>query len=83
MSERRELDDVNGDVLDVIDSVKDASRRIANAISADAAPGHDAAGGMVSSLTEALMGLTSAGMAIAEAINNVAEAMRESARRTR
>jgi hypothetical protein len=54
-----------------------AARVIANAISADAAPGHDATGGTVNSLTEAMMGVTAGLVRIAEALSEVAEAIRE------
>jgi hypothetical protein len=41
----------------------------------DALPGHDAAGGTVTSLTEAVVGLTAGMFKIAEAIERVAEAL--------
>jgi len=43
----------------------------------DTVPGHDAAGGTVASLTEAVMGNTAGLMAIAQAIETLAEAVRE------
>lgn len=48
---------------------------VGDAISADAAPGHDATGGAVSSLSEAIMGVTSGLCKIADALNNIANAM--------
>jgi hypothetical protein len=57
----------------------DAARAIADAIaSRGAAPGTDATGGRVACLTEAVMGLTAAMCKIADAIDSVADAMRES-----
>lgn len=52
-----------------------AARVIANAITADAAPGHDAAGGTVNSLTEAVMGMTAALTMIAQAMERIADAL--------
>lgn len=53
--------------------------RIADAISPfTAVPGQDAAGGHVGCLTEAIMGNTAGLVAIAEAINNLADAVRDS-----
>jgi len=51
--------------------------QIAKAIGGSGSPGHDAAGGTVDSLTEAVMGTTAGLVQIAEAINNLAEAVRE------
>jgi len=42
-----------------------------------ATPGHDAAGGTVLSLTEAIMGITSGLYAVATAIDGLASAIRE------
>ena len=64
------------DAADVLDSM---SKRIARAITADAASGTDATGGSISSLTEAVMGTTAGLVQIADAINNLAEAIRERA----
>ncbi|TXH51882.1 MAG: hypothetical protein E6Q97_17540 [Desulfurellales bacterium] len=47
--------------------------RIAQAISADAAPGTDETGGHVNSLTEAVMGVTAGLCKIAEAIEYLAD----------
>jgi hypothetical protein len=60
-----------------IQGVANAVRSVANAITPmDAMPGHDANGGTVASLTEAVMGLTASMSRIADAIESVAEAMR-------
>ena len=41
-------------------AVTEAIREVAHAITADAMPGHDAMGGHIASLTEAVMGATAA-----------------------
>lgn len=65
-------------VVDVLAGLARAVRASASAISpADAAPGHDAAGGTVGSLTEAVMGVTAGLCRIADALGDVAEAIRE------
>lgn len=64
-------------VVDVIQGLATSARRIASAISADAAPGHDATGGVVASLTEAVMGITAGLMAVAESNEAIADAIRE------
>lgn len=51
--------------------------QVAYAITANAAPGKDANGGYVSSLTEAVMGMTCGHNRIAEAIEILADAVRE------
>ena len=59
-------------------AIRTAATRIADAITPVASsPGTDATGGSVSSLTEAVMGMTAGLVAIAEAIDNLAEAVRE------
>jgi hypothetical protein len=56
----------------------ESSKAIANAITPlGAAPGTDASGGFVSSLTEAVMGVSAGLSSIAEAINDLAMAVRE------
>lgn len=65
------------DFEEALNTVERGFRRVANAISADAAPGRDAAGGTVQSLTEATMGVTAGLFAIAAAIGDLAEAIRE------
>jgi pyruvate/oxaloacetate carboxyltransferase len=63
---------------DLIEAVELGAKRIANAITPlNAAPGHDATGGTVDSLTEAVMGVTAGLQAIASAIESLAEAVRE------
>lgn len=53
-------------------------KSIANAITPfDASGNRDAAGGYVTSLTEAVMGNTKAMVRVAEALENIAEAIRE------
>ncbi len=65
-------------VVDVLHHVGLTLRSVASAITpADAAPGKDATGGSVGSLTEAVMGLTAGAANIAAAINNVADAIRD------
>lgn len=56
----------------------DAIKKLADAITPPAAPGTDAQGGHVESLTEAVMGITGALSDIASAIRELAEAVRES-----
>lgn len=51
----------------------DAIRTIATAITDNAAPGHDAAGGTVLCLTEAVMGVTAGLFAIAGSLEKIAE----------
>lgn len=54
--------------------------RLANAITPlDALPGTDDTGGVVGSLTEAAIGITAGLVRIADAINDLAEAVRERA----
>ena len=60
------------------DELTSAIRSIASAIMpSDSAGGRDETGAYVTSLTEAVMGMTSGLVAIAAALNNVAEAIRE------
>ena len=62
------------------DAVPRALLQVANAITPlSAAIAEDATGGSVGSLTEATMGVTAALCSIADAINNLADAVRESA----
>ncbi len=67
----------NGDqnLVEVIDDLANQAKQIAHAITAPAAPGRDAAGGTVTSLTEAVMGVTDGLVKIADAINSLAEAV--------
>jgi hypothetical protein len=64
-------------VVDVIDNLAHSVRRVANAITPLGASGTDASGGNVSTLTEAVMGVTAGLHAIAEAIGGLASAVRE------
>ncbi|HTU22499.1 MAG TPA: hypothetical protein VMG10_30960 [Gemmataceae bacterium] len=50
---------------------------ISNAITSDAIPGRDETGGVVASLTEAVMGMTAGLVRIAESIDGLADAVRE------
>ena len=54
-----------------------SGRKIANAITKDVCGSHDAAGGYVESLTEAVMGLTASMVKIADAIDRVASAIED------
>ena len=60
---------------DTIEQIATSIDRVAKSIRAPLQPGQDAAGGFVDSLTEAVMGMTAALMAISESINRVAEAI--------
>lgn len=62
---------------DDIEALADAIRRAGYAVTAPAAPGRDATGGTVGSLTEAVMGVTAGLCRIADAVNELAEAIRE------
>lgn len=53
-----------------------AIRAVGDAITPPAAPGHDAAGGTVASLTEAVMGVTAGLVQVAEALDGIADAIR-------
>ncbi len=55
---------------------------VAHAITANAGMGHDATGAAVASLTEAVMGHTTAMVQIAEAIDRLAEAVERIADKT-
>jgi hypothetical protein len=62
-------------VVDVGYFVSRSILRLATAITPDASAGRDNAGGCVTSLTEATMGITGGLMAIADAINRLASAV--------
>ena len=64
-------------IVDAIDSLAQATAYISGAITADASPGHDETGGSVTSLTEAVMGITAGLCRVAESISSLAEAVRE------
>ena len=76
------VEDQAGNPANVVDVLHQAGltlRSVASAITpVDAPAGKDATGGSVGSLTEAVMGLTAGAMHIADAINNVAEAIQAS-----
>ena len=67
--------------FELVEAIGSAARNlnaVANAITAnDAMPGPDEIGGRVSSLTEAVMGVTSGLVRIAQAISDLADAVRE------
>lgn len=72
--------DTNLEAANVVDSIASlarSARAVAHAILAPAAMGHDAAGGAVDSLTEAVMGVTAGLVQIADAISDLAAAVRE------
>ena len=72
------LEDAN--VVDVLQRVALAGYAIAHAIlPAGVAPGHDATGALVDSLTEAVMGHTAALEHVASALQDIAEAIRAAA----
>lgn len=72
----RNLESAN--VVDVIDKLASAVRSAAHAIlPAGTAPGHDATGGTIDSLTEAVMGVTAGLCKIADSISDLAQAVRE------
>lgn len=62
-------------LVGVVDDLAYRTQQIAEAITPQAAPGHDAAGGTVASLTEAVMGVTGGLCRIAGAIESLAEAV--------
>ena len=65
-------------ITDVIADLAKATRTVADAIKPTAvAPGEDASGTTVDSLTEAVMGITSGLYAIASSIGDLADAIRE------
>jgi hypothetical protein len=76
---RGHIEDSDTDnVVDAINSLAGSAKRIAVAIDGDSAPGTDACGGHVGCATEALMGVTAGLVKIANAIHDLAEAVRES-----
>jgi len=60
---------------DFVKLVTDSINNLAHAITPCAAPNSDATGGVVSSLTEAAMGITAGLVQIANALENVAAAI--------
>jgi hypothetical protein len=70
---------VDKQVAEAVNQLSVEANRIANAITpVGAAPGHDPTGGTVNSLTEAVMGVTAGLVRVAEAIEILAEAVKES-----
>lgn len=65
-------------VVDVLQRVSGSIRRVSSAICADDSPGQDETDGTVSCLTEAVMGVTAGLCRIASAIQDLADAVRES-----
>lgn len=63
-------------VVDVLHDLAGAARKIGNAITPTVAGGNDATGGHVESLTEAVMGITSGLVRVAESISDLADAVR-------
>jgi hypothetical protein len=61
----------------LVDAVQDGLKRIADAITPVAVPGRDETGGTITSLTEAVMGITAGLCKVAPALQSVAEAIRE------
>ena len=59
------------------EAITAAAARIGSAITAEATPGPDAAGGCIASLTEAVMGITAGLFRVAEALDGIAEAIRD------
>ena len=64
-------------VVDVIDNLTYAVRGVGHAITACASPGNDESGGVITSLTEAVMGITSGLFKVAESISELASVVRE------
>lgn len=64
------------DFITAIDDLSDEVKRVAEAITPPAMPGKDACGGTVISLTESVMGITSGLVMVAEAIQELAESVR-------
>ena len=67
------------DLKELSEELRSALLPVAESITAIAAPGTDAAGGTVTSLTEATMGITAGLCNIASAIEAVADAISEHA----
>jgi tetrahydromethanopterin S-methyltransferase subunit B len=64
--------------LDKLDSLAEAIQAIARAVTpTDAMPGRDASGGVVTSLTEAAMGISAGLNRVAESLESIAAAIRE------
>lgn len=59
------------DIVEAAQNLANQVCRVSRAITPHAAPGHDEAGGAVSSLTEAVMGVTAGLCRIADAIEHL------------
>jgi hypothetical protein len=64
-------------IEDLTEAMDRIGNRVGRAIAADAAPGTDACGGRVDSLTEAAMGITAGLVKVSMAIESLADAVRE------
>jgi tetrahydromethanopterin S-methyltransferase subunit B len=65
-------------IVSKLDHLVNGVHSLANSITPQGSvDGRDATGGTVGSLTEAVMGVTAAGVQIADAINNIADAIRD------
>lgn len=78
MSGLNEIDPADATLGDVSWALKAALTPLTEAIGGRGAPGHDAAGGTVDSLTEAVMGVTAGLCRIADAIEAHTAAMEDS-----
>lgn len=65
--------------MNAVLEIKNGLKSIAHAITPPLAGSTDASGGHVESLTEAVMGLTQSMCHIADALNNIAESIRDNA----
>jgi len=73
----RSTNDDELSLTDAVEHLSDSQSKIALAITAGCSEGTDATGGKVLSLTEAVMGVTAGLCKIADAIGDLAEAMRK------
>jgi hypothetical protein len=64
-------------LIGVVKELSINTRKIAEAITPTASPGLDATGGTVASLTEAVMGITGGLVQVANAIESLADAIRQ------
>ena len=62
-------------LADAVENLSDSQKKIAHAITAGCAEGTDATGGVVLSLTEAVMGVTAGLCRIADSIQSLADAI--------
>ena len=69
---------VNNDkVAAELNYLASSANRIALAITPDACPGHDPYGGVITSLTEAVMGITNGLHEVADALGEIARSIEE------